>query len=78
MRERVLFLMEMVLCPHPMQTVGATQELFDELFVSQAGDVSGAYCDLGLTANSQGLVCGRVGLLSHRRRVLLKERDRNL
>lgn len=51
-------------CPHPLQTVRAAEEVFDQLVICQARDVSGADGDLSLPPNHDGLVGGGEGLLS--------------
>jgi len=50
---------------HPVQTVGATEELLDQLVICQARDVSGADGDLRLPSNSHGFVGGGEGFLSN-------------
>lgn len=64
--------------PHtnPMETVGATQELFDQLLVRQAGDMGGSHCNMSLPAHHQGLMGRGEGLLSHGGRTLLLEDKR--
>lgn len=57
---------------HPVQTVGAAEELLDQLVVCQSRDVSGTDSDLSLPCDGDGFVSG--GLLFHRLRLLLKEK----
>lgn len=64
--------------PYPVQTVGAAEELLDQLVVSQAGDVGGAHGDLRLTSNCYGFVSGGERLLSHRCSLLLQKMSKDV
>lgn len=57
--------------PHPVETIWATEELFDQLVICQTGDVSGAHGDLDLPSDGHGFVSGGEGFLSNWGCVLL-------